>query len=560
MIKFYFLLLFFIFSTLGFGLFLKQKILNNNTIGSLGEIGILGLIFVAVYATIFHFFLPLSANINIFFHIIGIIFFLINCKNFIKKFKKFEYFIFLLSLLYALILFYLHKPNEDFGFYHLPYIVNFTNEKIIFGLSSLQVQQGWNSIWLNIHSAFVIDTSDYTSVSLLNSIFFIFIVSIFTSEIIKNLKSQDYNFKIIFYFSLLFLLFFLIKFSRLNSYGIDVPGNFLLIIAVLYFFKTFESDKTSISYFMLITIFILFSITIRISNLPFVIIIIYLFLKNKLYTQVIFSKFFLFIVIFFSSWAIQQFIYIGCFVIPNELTCFDTSWHDKNFLKAFSESTITINKSYQSYNGNLTTIQYYQNFRWVPTWFFRNYIELSEYLITFCAPIIVLLILKKSQKIKNSKYPNYSNDFYILITALIIAIGIWFYNSPVIRMGNHFIMLFIFSVLINFNFFKKLINTEISQKTVYSLIIFSLLFVGVKNLNRISKTENNTGNAPWPKFIKPEYNTTYQDNLFLNTIIPGNDPQTSVCWGTAFICSTGNFKNLELSRTTKGYLFIKKKY
>ena len=560
MIKFYFLLLFFIFSTLGFGLFLKQKILNNNTSGSLGEIGILGLVFVAFYATIFHFFLPLSAYINIFFHIVGIIFFLINCKNFIKKFKKFEYFIFLLSLLYALILFYLHKPNEDFGFYHLPYIVNFTNEKIIFGLSSLQVQQGWNSIWLNIHSAFVIDTLDYTSVYLLNSIFFIFIVSIFTSEIIKNLKSQDYNFKIIFYFSLSFLLFFLIKFSRLNSYGLDVPGNFLLIIAILYFFKTFESDKTNVSYFMLITIFILFSITIRISNLPFVIIIIYLFLKNKFYTQVIFSKFFLFIVIFFSSWAIQQFIYIGCFVIPNELTCFDTFWYDKNFLKTFSEATITSNKSYQAYNGNLTSIQYHQNFRWIPTWFFRNLIELSEYIITFCAPIIVLLILKKSKMIKNSKYLDYSNDLYILITTLIISIGIWFYNAPVSRMGNHFIMLFIFSVLINFNFFKKLINTEISQKTVYSLIIFSLLFLGVKNLNRISKIENNIGNEPWPNFYKPEYNTIYKDNVSLNTVIPGNDPQASVCWGTPFICSTKNFKNLEFSRTLKGYLLIKKKY
>jgi hypothetical protein len=491
---------------------------------------------------------------------VGIIFFLINCKNFIKKFKKFEYFIFLLSLLYALILFYLHKPNEDFGFYHLPYIVNFTNEKIIFGLSSLQVQQGWNSIWLNIHSAFVIDTLDYTSVYLLNSIFFIFIVSIFTSEIIKNLKSQAYNFKIIFYFSLSFLLFFLIKFSRLNSYGLDVPGNFLLIIAILYFFKTFESDKTNVSYFMLITIFILFSITIRISNLPFVIIIIYLFLKNKFYTQVIFSKFFLFIVIFFSSWAIQQFIYIGCFVIPNELTCFDTSWYDKNFLKTFSEATITSNKSYQAYNGNLTSIQYHQNFRWIPTWFFRNLIELSEYIITFCAPIIVLLILKKSKMIKNSKYLDYSNDLYILITTLIISIGIWFYNAPVIRMGNHFIMLFIFSVLINFNFFKKLINTEISQKTVYSLIIFSLLFLGVKNLNRISKIENNIGNEPWPNFYKPEYNTIYKDNVSLNTVIPGNDPQASVCWGTPFICSTKNFKNLEFSRTLKGYLLIKKKY
>ena len=161
---------------------------------------------------------------------------------------------------------------------------------------------------------------------------------------------------------------------------------------------------------------------------------------------------------------------------------------------------------------------------------------------------------------KNNKYQNCSNELYILITTLIIAIGIWFYNAPVIRMGNHFIMLFIFSVLINFNFFKKLINTEISQKTVYSLIIFSLLFLGVKNLNRINKIENNIGNEPWPNFYKPKYNTIYKDNISLNTVIPGNDPQASVCWGTPFICSTKNFMNLEFSRTLKGYLLIKKKY
>ena len=560
MIKFYFLLFFFIFSTVGFGLFLNQRVLNNNISGSLGEVGILGLTFVSFYATIFHFFLPLSAHINISFHIVGIIYFFINCKSFIKNFKKFEYFFLILSLLFVLILFYLHKPNEDFGFYHLPYIVNFTNEKIIFGLSTLQVQQGWNSIWLNIHSAFVIDATDYTSVYLLNSIFFIFVVSIFTSEIIKNLKCQDPSFKIIFYFSLLFLLFFLIKFSRLNSYGLDVPGNFLLIIAVLYFFKTYESDKININYFMLITIFILFSITIRISNLPFVTIIIYLFFKNKLYTEVIYSKFFLFIVIFFSSWVIQQFIYIGCFIIPNELTCIDTSWHDSNFLKTFSEATITSNKSYQSYQGDLTSIQYHENFKWIPTWFSRNFTELSEYMITFCAPIIILLISQRGQIIGNNKFINYNKDKYILIATLIIAIGIWFYNSPVIRMGNHFIMLFIFSILISFNFFKKLINTEISNKIIFSLIFFSFLFSGAKNLIRISEIKDNTENAPWPNFFKPLYKTTYNGNVSLNTVVPGDDPQTSVCWGTPFICSNKNFDDLELVRTPNGYILIKKNH
>ena len=41
------------------------------------------------------------------------------------------------------------KYNEDFGYYHLPYIVNFVNEKIIFGLANSNKAFVHNSIWLN---------------------------------------------------------------------------------------------------------------------------------------------------------------------------------------------------------------------------------------------------------------------------------------------------------------------------------------------------------------------------------------------------------------------------
>ena len=42
-----------------------------------------------------------------------------------------------------------YNLNEDYGYYHLPYIINLTSEKIIFGLSNLQVNFAWNSSWLN---------------------------------------------------------------------------------------------------------------------------------------------------------------------------------------------------------------------------------------------------------------------------------------------------------------------------------------------------------------------------------------------------------------------------
>ena len=89
MIKFFFLIFFFVFSTLGYGLFLNKKILKNDNQGPLGEIGLLGLFFTAFYATFFHFFLPLGININISFHILGCLFFFPLSQKILQKTEKF---------------------------------------------------------------------------------------------------------------------------------------------------------------------------------------------------------------------------------------------------------------------------------------------------------------------------------------------------------------------------------------------------------------------------------------------------------------------------------------
>ena len=106
MIKFFLLIFFFIFSTLGYGLLLNQKILKNDNQGSLGEIGILGLFSTAFYATFFHFFSPLGIYINISFHILGCLFFFYYHKKFFKNLKDFEIstFFFIIIISYNFIL------------------------------------------------------------------------------------------------------------------------------------------------------------------------------------------------------------------------------------------------------------------------------------------------------------------------------------------------------------------------------------------------------------------------------------------------------------------------
>ena len=559
-IKFIFYIFFFGTSILGYGLTLNNKILKNDFSTSLGEIGLLGLFFVAFYTTVVHFFLPLSGLINILFHIVGIILLFLNLSKFIKNINKSDFLISFSSIIFAIIIFYSHKPNEDFGFYHLPYIVNFTTEKIIFGLNSLQIQQGWNSIWLNIHSSFVLYASDYKLVYLLNSLFFIFIISIFTSEIMNNLKEKNDYSKITFFFSFFFLFFFIVKFSRINSFGIDVPANYLLIVSIFYFFKILQFKKINTGYFMILTIFLLFSITIRISNLPFLIIIPYLLLRNNIYKNFFLSSFFILISLFFISWVVQQFIYTSCIIFPSHLTCFDTLWHNVNYLEEFSNSTLTVNKSFESYVGTLKPEEYYENFRWVPTWFKRNFNEFFEYLITFLTPLIFLFIFKKKQKNEIREYINLDYNLYFLIMTIFIALLLWFYNSPVIRMGNHFIMLFIFCILINLKPFKKIIFSEIPKKVILSLIVFSLFFTTIKNVNRITKIDIDKQGSLWPHFHDVSYETINKKDINMNTVIQTGNPQSSVCWDTASLCRTKNFNDLDIGKFFKDYIIIRKSY
>ena len=72
----------------------------------------------------------------------------------------------------------------------------------------------------------------------------------------------------------------------------------------------------------------------------------------------------------------QQFIYTGCFIFPSNLSCFDVSWFDQNFLNSKHKLEL-INKSYfVTARDILTEKEYLNNFNWVSYWFKKNFIEL----------------------------------------------------------------------------------------------------------------------------------------------------------------------------------------
>jgi hypothetical protein len=550
----FFFSIFFLISIIGYGYFFKKKIILLDNESNLGELGILGLFLLTFLATFFHFFLAIGKNFNLVIHIIGIIFFFLNFKEIFNIFNKEKKF-FISLYFFSLLIFYQHKPNEDFGFYHLPYVVNFTSEKIIIGLSNLQIQQGWNSIWLNLHSIFYFEFLEYKGVYLLNSFLFIFICNILLNCIVTNFQNNNSYNKIIFYFSFIFLNFFLIKFSSLNSYGLDVPGNFLTILGLFYFLKIIFEKKNQTNFFKVSCLVLVFAFTVRIGNVLFLLLLLFIFFKKNFYTKILFTKFFLFIFLFLLVWIIQQFLYTGCLVFPYNFLCFDNlSWSDPNFISKFQQGTSLANKSYELYKGNLTIEEYSKNFNWVAIWFQRNKIELFEYIGPFIVVVLFTFILsKKILILKKNKSQGF--DVSTLFVIVFLSFIVWFVNSPVIRMGNHFFLCILFFLIFYPPIFNKSLLLDLSKKSTIFILFLSFSVFSYKNFIRIDKN-NNAGSSPWPIFEKINFQKEKINDFTINLVIKGKTHQSNVCWDTSFLCASPLITELNILKIKRGRYII----
>lgn len=525
----YFLLL---FSILGHGLLFCKIVNIKNDNKNLGLIGLYGLILIGLIVTLFHFFLPIGKFFNSFVILVGLVlFFQLFYKN---LFNKQQFNIGILFIIISFIMFYGYDPNEDFGYYHLPYIINFSQEKIIFGLSNLQLNQGWNSMWLNITAALYLPFLDYKSTFFLNSIFFVFICFFFYYEAFINFDKS----KILRYFSIFFLLFFILKYARLNSYGLDVPANYIFIVYFYFLLSLFFSDKKNNDYFSYLILFSTFAISLRVINaLCFLPCVIYIIIYKVKVIDIVKNKIFIFSFLFGTLWFLQQFIYTSCFIIPSKFTCVQTAWFDPNIISNFKSDTNLINKSYELYKGPLTREEYFANFNWVYTWFLRNKTELIEHILTFIIPILIAVFLNFKNYLKIIESNHIKKDLFINLMFVIILILFWFTNAPVIRFGTHFIQILIFIL-----FYLFLLNKfNFSVKLLKSLLIISIIFNVGKNLNRI---QDSNDIALFPYIQKIKYIRNKKGFNIPQEIV--GKSKSGYCWSVPPICKIGSSKNIEI--------------
>ncbi len=496
----------------------------------------------------------ISTTIHLFFRLDPLINLLILVFGFFIYLKNFKIEINLKLLILILIFsiqFYGHNVNEDYGYYHLPYIINFISEKLIFGLYHLSMVQGYNSAWLNTGSTFYLPFFFDKTVHFANTLLIISVILFYLNFILKEKNISTFPISTI--YGLIAITFFITKNSRLNSFGVDVPGHIYASI-VLFFFINFCENKDYYfrkTCFYLITLFSAFCILIKLSYVPLVIFPFLCLVANH---KLLDKRIFIFSLIFILPWIIQQVAYTSCIIFPVNYTCISSlPWHSKQLILDASFGLEVINKSVWNYEGVLSYEEYAKNFNWLSTWFFRNVVELLENIFTFTIPILILIIynLIKSKKITIS-HPH--KFLYLALIPIILGFLIWFLKAPVARYGIFYInsILFFIFLIIFKNF---LLNS--SKKTIFLILVISLTFNLSKNLIRIINIETYE-DYPFPYKEKIIYKTKVINKFNLHTPIMQSTNQSSVCWDTPILCRVGEFDDLEIGRN-KGYIVINKK-
>jgi hypothetical protein len=560
-LNFYLSFIFFYFfcfiSIIGFGFSLKLILFKEHSsskfhfFNDIGNLGLLGIFFLSFIATVVHFFLPLFQYLNFFIFFIGFIFF-IKFLNKINLSKK-TILVFLLLFLFSFLMLAYHKPYDDYGLYHLPYMINFTSEKVIFGLFNLQFEQGWNSMWLNFSSLFNLPGLNIVGFNIANLVLFICIVFFFLEIVFENIKKKNYN-RLLVFTPLIFLSYFLVKYARLNNFGTDIPSNMLVICAVILMIKllSFEiSDKKNINYYFgLVVIFLSLAATIKLSNAYAGIFLIFLFIvRDK--SILVWKSTNIFCLVFILFFCVQQFIYTGCFVFPIPVTCVEgLAWSNINEIKDVFYNSGHVNKLYRYYDGSLSTIDYAQNYNWVKTWFSFSIIELSEHLLTFLLiGLVVFLISCKAKNFDRSAFPRNYLLFFIL--GSFIPTILWFHMQPTARYGIHYLEIFMLfcAYYIFYNSFSKL---SFSKNYIIGVVVICLVFSMQKNILRITK-DVKKGYTFFYTFSSIDFKEIY--NLSdLKVYQPVKKGKDGYCWDKNFLCTLNNIQ----IKKTNGYYFIKK--
>lgn len=521
--------------------FLKIKDYKNKEL--ISEYIIIGVLFIGVIALLLNFITSINLTISNTISIIGILLFLF----FFKKISKniFLNIIYIQSITLILLIF--SKHQEDFPWYSLPFISIINTEKIIFGLANVQFRFGHISLLQyssSIFNNFLSINNILTPYALIVSSFIILCTKIF----IKNLNNSKN--RISFLYIALVLIFCLLKFTRYNEFGNDIPAHIVVFYSIYKSIVIIENLLRKTIIFddvKKLLIFSSFALMQKIQTgfivlLP--IYIIYLLNKKKLKINKIY-KTIIICIIFLSLWSFKTFINTGCFIYPAQITCINNvSWVSKNsdqhsYAKKVKIESESWSKGWVD-QKKLDYEDYSKNFNWFKTWFGKHFFVIIKSIIPFVIlillPVIYFNFIKINKYNFKKSYIKFFGNQKIIIFIILINVSVWFFSFPIYRYGLAFIISAIIFCVIPLYF---QINYTAINKIIKKIIILSFIFFLSKNILRIFNHFEVYDNYPWPKIFSEEnnqykkYTKVLKDN-YRYILYPADE---RACYYSYYICS-----------------------
>lgn len=554
-----------LFSVQGYGLIFRNFFLINakEKEDNLGIIGIYGLFFLSIISGISYIFINHGYIHNLVINSLGFIYFIYFFLQ--KKINNRNLLIVIIFFIVLFSGFLIGKTNEDFPYYHLPNSLQFSEQKLQFGLGNLNHGFKHFSSLLLINSLFYLPFVKFYLFNITNFLFQIFFFSfLFIYLFEKNSSNFNKN------FIALTLLVFLAKFNRLAEYGVDIPGQFLVLISFIISLETVLNKRLDDNYrnynFLISIILLIFAISTKFAYSIYALIPLFLFinLKNKKKSIFFILKIKLFLPILISILLLIFFNFssTGCLIYPISITCFSNTFDWSLNLDVVQYMNLHYEAWAKAGKGtgfNLENLPHYvSGLNWLGNWleiYFFN--KISDYILLIF--FILLLYFIYFYRDFKSKYniESYKNVFIFYFFILIILL-IWFTNFPTLRYAGYTIV-YLFLVIPACVFLSKKIfwnkSVKINKKFIY-LLVLSIVIFNFRNVQRIYNEssldinkDNNFSNFPYFFVKKVNYEELEIDNHKVFLV-------KQQCWATPSTCVRS--KNIKIQNKYGYIIYIKK--
>lgn len=407
-----------------------------------------GVVSLTTVAAFFSLAMPISGVFHLIIFSIGVFLFVRFLKNggvsiqtFLASMKKVHWLTLILGFLVVVALLEISTRtpgNPDSGQYHAQAIRWIETYRIVPGLGNLLTRFAFNSSWFIFNSIFSLAFLGGRSFHLVGSVFFL-LVAFYSLSAVDSLIKKEFRFSVLFR---AFLLPFAFNFlaSEASSPGTDLPITLISWILVAEWLNIIDKGKERAVEASAIWMVAVFSVTIKLSAVLWVLggLFIFLLVRENLGKRFLLINLGLGLMIL-SPWVARNVIISGYLIYPfPAIDLFRVDWKIplSNALSDMSsiQNWAKLSGAATTFNNHLPLSQ------WLPDWL-NHQTRITKLVMGTLILSPAVLILLAFIPWKGKMFLQQLLKPYLPVYIFVYIGGVfWFFTSPALRFGYGFIV------------------------------------------------------------------------------------------------------------------------